>query len=675
MPYASADEGSPFQMSRTAFLCLSLIFLFSWKTSGESNSPPLRSRLIIVGEDDFANKEKGLLKIEILDADSAEKGQPVPLPARVIAITSDGEKIDGSGYGLYSDGRFYADGSLTLQVPPGTTMISLSCGPNYIPLEAKLTAKGGKTLSAYALMKNWFSPEERGWFCGDNHIHTRHDPSGDINVDEHYTALQARAEGLDYITEADGQWGFEKALSIPGFLYRAAQEVGTGVFTGHANTPGIQKPLPWEELSRIYGAVLPFQTLSDIVHPLGGAVIYTHTSPVPRLHWMGATESLSDAVLGKCADAFDIANRAEELLWFAILNLGNRVAVSGSTDAVLLRRYTVPPGARRVYAKSGKLDYQAITQAIREGKTFATNGGPLFLFFSIDGYEVGDRIELTSPRSYAARLEIPHLYPLRSVEIIRNGNSFASWTDFAEEETTSIFDFQIEERENACYIARGEDMKGNWAISSPIYISKPNYQRPKASLMAMEIGNFTRMAELRKDFFIHLIITTSHGKLRKVFLLRNGDVIKEFSSEEGDYFPSGRIPVTQPDGEYDEGWIWYPNPSSAVHFQADYPLKEGGWYGVRFETEEGEETRSAEIYFAIDNPNSQQISLLQMDSEKTKLLLRGYGEEMPLEEIKLPFEGDHWWYPQKEFWEVEAIYDGIPHSYKGGYEQAREKFK
>jgi len=653
------------------FIFLFFVFSIDFIGMGDVSGP--KSEFQILNKGGFEKMDKGLIEVEVLDSERL-----FPLPARVIITASDGKKLDAVGRGLYSDGRFYVEGKFSLESPPGEMEIKIYCGPNYLPLDMKVSLEAGRKILIRAEMKRWFSPEREGWYCGDNHLHTSHDPTGDIKVDEHYTALQARAEGLDYITESDGQWGFEEELSGSDFLFRSASEIHTGVFTGHANTPGIEKPIPNEDLSWMRRSLLPFQYLCEIVHELGGAVIYTHTSPLPRLHWMGATESLYDAILGNCADAFDVANRGEELIWFAILNLGNRIAVSGSTDAVLLRRDTIPPGARRVYAKAGKLDYKSIVEAIRKGRTFATNGGPIFPFFNIDGKEVGEVIEISSRNGFRGKLEIHHLHPLKSVEIIRKGKIYADLLREAKSvsssQFTTSFMFDIEEGENAWYVARVEDERGNWAITSPIYFSKPNSQNPKASLIAMEIGNFTRFCELRPQFYVHIIVSTSLGRLKRVLLLRDGKILREFSSEEGNFTPSGKLPVTEMDGEYQEGWTWHPNPARAYHFQADYPVKESGWYKVIVETESGKAS-SDEIYFDGENPNSQQISLLNLKGENMELRLWGYGEEMAIKDIMLPFEGDHWWYPQNEFWEIEASFEGHRYLYSGGYEKAKERFK
>ena len=139
------------------------------------------------------------------------------------------------------------------------------------------------------------------------------------------------------------------------------------------------------------------------------------------MHWMGAAEVLSDAVLGQCADALDLDGQASELLWFAVLNLGNRVAASSYTDCALGRRSTPSPGDRRVYCRAGELTYPAIVDAIRRGHTFATNGGPLFPFATIDGKGPGETLEPGGDRRHELRAEVRCLYPLKSARLYRRG--------------------------------------------------------------------------------------------------------------------------------------------------------------------------------------------------------------------------------------------------------------
>ena len=120
----------------------------------------------------------------------------------------------------------------------------------------------------------------------------------------------------------------------------------------------------------------------------GGQDVWQHgrlLTPVFQLHWMGAAEPCSDAVVGQCADLFDVDSRHTEQPWFAMLSLGNRIGVSSYTDAALGRTNTLSPGDRRLYCRAERFDYATIVDAMRRGRTMATNGGPLFVFLSVDG--------------------------------------------------------------------------------------------------------------------------------------------------------------------------------------------------------------------------------------------------------------------------------------------------
>jgi hypothetical protein len=168
---------------------------------------------------------------------------------------------------------------------------------------------------------------------------------------------------------------------------------------------------------------LPVQAITETVHELGGVTIHSHPlAPPHQLHWMGATEIFSDAVLGRCADALDTDSPATELLRFAVLNLGNRLAVSSYTDCDLGRSRTLSPGDRRVYCQANHLSAAALVQAMLRGRTFATNGRPLFAFFRVDDHLPGGVIRLETEQAFTIRAEIHSRRPLRSVEIYRHGN-------------------------------------------------------------------------------------------------------------------------------------------------------------------------------------------------------------------------------------------------------------
>jgi hypothetical protein len=259
-------------------------------------TPPVRARILVHVEDGRAAPDR-----------------PMPLPVRVVVTASDGSHPDGSGRGVYADGRFFAEGTFSVEVPPGRTAILLRCEPDYQPLEMDVEAREGREVRFRARLRRWFAPAERGWFGGDNHVHAQHDATAAIRTDLAFTALQARADGLSYVTEADpgpSPAGVER-LSTPTFLFRTAPEVRPGPFVCHLNTPGIPRPIEPEVYARLVDGPLPAQRIAGEVHARGGAVIHTHPlTPPHQMHWMGAAEILSDAVLGRCADALDLDGQA-----------------------------------------------------------------------------------------------------------------------------------------------------------------------------------------------------------------------------------------------------------------------------------------------------------------------------------------------------------------------------
>jgi hypothetical protein len=549
-------------------------------------------------------------KVSVDISDLALPGQP--LPVRIIVTGSDGSHPDGSGHGVYADGRFYAEGHFQVLLPKGETRIELRCGPHYAPLIIQEDLAGGKAYHITATLYHWFSPESRGWFCGDNHVHALHDSQARVKASLDYTALQGRANGLNWITEAGSNVPYDDIdrLDTASFLLRYAAEQRLGAYVGHVNTPGIVRPIKKAHIDLIMNRPLPVQAIKKSVHELGGVVAHTHPlTPRHQLHWMGATEFFSDAVMGQCADLFDIDSRATEYLWFMALNLGNRVAPGGSTDSALGRVRTASPGDRRVYCQAKALTYPAIVEAMRQGRTVATNGGSFFPFFDMDGHQPGDVIELKGKQSFTAHMEIQTRKGVRTAQLYRNG--VRVWATNLTGQTGPIkLEKAIEESETCWYVLRIEDQQGRWAITSPIYLqSDVAAPEPQAEAIILAINNCTRFVELRRDFYAHVIATVSAGEtIKRVALLRNGQVLKAFLAGAGDNVSHDKVPVTQLNGEYKAGWQWYPGPGKAMHFQGDYPVQDTGWYAVRLRTESGRTITSDSIRFDAAHPNSRTLS-------------------------------------------------------------------
>lgn len=640
----------------------------------QAGSPSLTaSSAEIIADEPLPEPNRAELVVEVINAAAAQP--PAPLPVRVIVTASDGSHPDGSGQGVYADGRFFAEGRFTVQLPPGETRLLVRSGPNYVPLDFKCTVAAGRRTGVRAKLHRWFAPEERGWYSGDNHVHAQHDAKATVKTSLAYTALQARANGLSYVTEAGSEISYQDLdrLDTKTFLFRYAPELRPGPYVGHLNTPGIRQPIPKERYEQFAQRPLPVQALVEAVHELGGVVIHTHPlTPPHQLHWMGATEAYSDAVLGRCPDALDIDSRATELFWFAILNLGNRVGCSSYTDCALGRLQTPSPGDRRVYCHAKELSYLAVVEALRQGRTVATNGGPIFPFLTIEGHEPGATLQLKDKKAVAAQVEVHTLYPLKSAQLICRGQVIKTFDVRGKQGKTHLqHELDVPHPERAWYVCRAEDERGNWAITGPIYIEPAQPQSSRsASALLLEISNHTRFAELRRDFFAHLIVTLSvEDTLQEVQLLKDGQVMQSFKPEAGNQVHDGKVPVIGLGGDYRPGWIWHREGKKTVHLQADWPVQESGWYGLRAVTQGGCTLSSDAVHFDAEALSSHTLSVAHLRGPDTRFTLWGYGEEMPLADIRLPFLGDHWWYPQKPFWRLTATFGDQPAEVTGGGNQ------
>ncbi len=620
----------------------------------------LESSWHIVGDEAASRKDQGEVEVVVQRGKGAQT-QQTPLTVRVVVTGSDGHHYDGSGYGLYDDGRFFAEESFRVAVPPGDTQVDLRSGPNHVPLKFSVRAEAGRCVKVEARLREWFNPAALGWYCGDNHVHAQHDARADVKTGLAYTARQARANGLNFVTEAGSNVSYEDLdrLDSDSFLLRYAGELRPGAFVGHFNTPGIVRAIPAERYEQLIRCPLPGQAIFEEVARLGGVTIHTHPLSPPQLrHWMGATEILSDAVIGRCADLMDLDSDATQQLWFAVLNLGNRVAASGSTDSALGRRRTSSPGDRRVYCQANRLDYREIVSAMRDGRTVATNGGPLLALLTVAGNGPGSVMQVATGQTEEAKIEVHSLHPLRSVKLYCRGNVIEEF-DVAELSGRQVLtrSVPVGEASRCWFVVRAEDSQGNWAVTSPVYAQSDASPRRPATLALLEISNHERFIYLRRDFFAHVIVTVSPDQaIQSVDLLRDGAVVRRFAPAEGSQLHEDRIPVTQMPGPYGPGWVWNEH-SRPVHFQADWPVSETGWYGLRTVTDSGS-FESDQVYFDADNPNSQAISSANLRSQDMDLALHGYGEEMPLDEIDVVTQDDRWWYPKHTYWCLETQIDG-----------------
>src|SRR5260370_23551483 len=103
------------------------------------------------------------------------------------------------------------------------------------------------------------------------------------------------------------------------------------------------------------------------------------------------------------------------------MNSGYRLPLVGGTDKM---SSAVAVGLYRTY---GRLDeefsYEGWCRAVRSGRTFLS-GGPL-VTLSVDGRQPGDTVELSGPGTVSVHAAVRSIFPLRSLEVVRNGEVIA----------------------------------------------------------------------------------------------------------------------------------------------------------------------------------------------------------------------------------------------------------
>jgi TolB protein len=340
---------------------------------------------------------------------------------------------------------FHSAGEERLDVPAGTLSVEVMKGLNHGPVQRTIQVAAGAStelvvpLSALA----WRDGAARRWVSADVHVHMNY--AGHYRNTPAHLALQAEAEGLDIVENlivnkeqrvpdiAYSGHGVDPA-SRPDALVVHGQEFHTsywghlGLIGQHGDTllPGYAG-YP----NTAAASLAPTNAdVADLAHAQGALVGYVHPfeeepQPLTRPAHTDADELPVDVALGK-VDYMEIVSFADHQatasVWYRLLNLGFRIPAAGGTDAMAdYATLRGPVGLNRVYVSvpDGPLDSAAWLAALREGRSFATNG-PL-LDFSLAGQGIGSSVELEHAQGVPFTARLHSIVPLDHAQIVCNG--------------------------------------------------------------------------------------------------------------------------------------------------------------------------------------------------------------------------------------------------------------
>ncbi len=340
---------------------------------------------------------------------------------------------------------FHTAGEDSIEVPAGTIRVEVMKGLARKPERRTLQVAAAGTIEVAAVLpaRAWRDGQDRRWVSADVHVHMNY--GGHYRNTPAHLALQAQAEDLDIIENLI----VNKEQRIPDIAYSGqgvdpastaatlivhGQEFHTS-YWGHLGLLGIRGHilLPGYAGYPNTAAASLYPTnadVADMAHAQGALVGYVHPFeeeplPLSKPAHTDADELPVDVALGK-VDYMEIVafsdHQATAGVWYRLLNLGFRLPAAGGTDAMAdYATLRGPVGLNRVYASvpDGALDSDAWLEALRQGRTFATNG-PL-LDFSLDDAPIGATVNLVQPRPVKFVARVRSIVPLDHAQIVCNG--------------------------------------------------------------------------------------------------------------------------------------------------------------------------------------------------------------------------------------------------------------
>jgi len=130
---------------------------------------------------------------------------------------------------------------------------------------------------------------------------------------------------------------------------------------------------------------------------------------IPELNGIGAQEIFITTALGLCdfISAMDTARVLEWNCWYHILNCGFPLKVSGETDFPCISGSRVGEG--RVYVYLGqveRIDFTAWCEALRQGRSYVSDGYAHAVQFSVNGRMMGEKVSLAKPGEVEVRARV-----------------------------------------------------------------------------------------------------------------------------------------------------------------------------------------------------------------------------------------------------------------------------
>jgi len=442
-----------------------------------------------------APAEHSVASVASLHVEVRDAGNRQQVPARCYLTDESGKPLNPAGVFTYDkrlEHHFITEGTFDIALSPGRYLLQVERGPEYQPWESRLTLQAGKTHSETVRLTRWIDMNQRGWYSGDLHNHRPPEQIASLLLAEDLNLAPVIA---DWVWE-DRQRSNAPATTEPfrkvdpthvySLLDKEVERLKEG--PGAVDLLGLKSLVPFEGY-RLYP---PNDRFCEAAHVQGGyvdaekivwrdiaalvALGHIDFAGIVHNHFNRHDVELETDSWGMIPkDRPEFNTVAGMPLWsmevyYRFLNCGFRLPVSaGSASGVK----AAPLGYNRVYVKTPKpFSYATWFEALKQGRSFATNGPMLFL--KVNGAEVGSTLNLgrRQPVSVNVEVEAATMHPLDRVEVLFKGRTVhTSRAPDASGKWRARFSSKV--RESGWFVARCFERAGStirFAHTSPIYL-------------------------------------------------------------------------------------------------------------------------------------------------------------------------------------------------------------
>jgi hypothetical protein len=373
---------------------------------------------------------------------------------------------------------YFVSKPFTITLPPGKWRLSVMRGVEYLPVFEEFAVAAGEDLKRSVQLTRWVDMPAQGWYSGDPHVHSpRLVPMHDVYVMNWAQSMDVRLTSVNIYADKRGVYCNQRAFGKESHyqqgdyvLVSGAEDPRAGIEDeGHVTQLNIREFVRDLRKYRVYDYVL------DGVHAQGGLVGYNHMS------WSGdffrsrnpdlnpGWDASINVIRGKI-DFIDIMEAAQLGLedYYDFLNLGVKLTATACSD-----NPAAVVGEERMYAYTGPGKFSADSwfEAVKQGRTFITNGPMLRL--TVEGAMPGDEVRVSRDAKVRihAQAWAPELIGLpKMLEVVAQGRVIRAVEPHGPAQEKLEADFELPAGESQWIAARTTAVNGAVAHTTPVYV-------------------------------------------------------------------------------------------------------------------------------------------------------------------------------------------------------------